>query len=94
MKTLTMDKSVFMDMLEESRNQALEKEVGKMVVYTSYGHEWRPFGLPRRKRLLESVILDDGISKSVYNDVVEFMKNGKWVILTLCIILNTILFTF
>lgn len=78
MRTLSMDKHVYLEMLQEAKQDALEKEVGKTVIFTSYGHEWRPFGHPRRKRMLDSVILDTGISANIHKDVLAFLKNGKW----------------
>jgi len=92
LRTLSMDKHLFLEMLQEgefrfkrfiensAKNDALAKEVGKTVIYTSYGHEWRPFGQPRRKRVLSSVILDDGISDRIHRDLTDFLRNGAWVI--------------
>jgi chaperone BCS1 len=48
------------------------------VIYTSYGHEWRPFGPPRRKRVLSSVVLDGDISDRIHKDVKAFLENGQW----------------
>ena len=77
-RLLAMDRPKLSQMLEEAKNEALAKEVGKTVVYTSYGPEWRPFGQPRRKRTLASVILDGNISDRIYTDVQSFLSNGKW----------------
>ena len=57
---------------------ALLNQEGKTVIYTSWGAEWRPFGQPRKRRLLQSVILADGIGERVVRDVKEFVKNEKW----------------
>jgi chaperone BCS1 len=76
--TLSRDRNLFMDMLEEAKQSALAKEVGKTVVFTSFGHEWRPFGTPRRKRPIESVILDGDTSHRILNDVQTFLGAGKW----------------
>lgn len=76
--TVGQDRRIFDQMLNEARIQALQKEIGKTVIFTSWANEWRPFGLPRRKRKLDSVILDDGISEKILQDIKEFNNNGKW----------------
>ncbi|GAA5839323.1 hypothetical protein JCM5353_000373, partial [Sporobolomyces roseus] len=43
-----------------------------------WGAEWRPFGRPREKRLLESVVLDEGVKERVVDDVKSFMSRGRW----------------
>ncbi|GBC09962.1 hypothetical protein RclHR1_09230009 [Rhizophagus clarus] len=76
--TLSKDKYIFTELLQESKNLALEQQEGKTVIYTSWGSEWRQFGLPRKRRLLNSVILDKGIKERILQDVKEFINNGKW----------------
>jgi mitochondrial chaperone BCS1 len=43
-------------------------------------NEWRMFGQPRRKRPLNSVILDKGIMTSLVNDVEHFLGQPNWYI--------------
>jgi chaperone BCS1 len=43
-------------------------------------NEWRIFGHPRRKRPLNSVILDQGIMKNLINDVDHFLSRPNWYI--------------
>ncbi|KAG2199940.1 hypothetical protein INT47_009266 [Mucor saturninus] len=76
--TLSRDRNVFKDLLHEAQEMALKKQEGKTVLYTSYGPEWRPFGMPRKRRMLDSVILDSGITQRIVNDVKAFIGNGKW----------------
>ncbi|KAF9996034.1 hypothetical protein BGZ79_010232 [Entomortierella chlamydospora] len=76
--TLSRDRAVFTELLQEAQKMALMNQEGKTVIYTSWGPEWRPFGQPRRRRLLQSVILDEGIAERVVRDVKEFVKNEKW----------------
>ncbi|KAI8970409.1 BCS1 N terminal-domain-containing protein [Mycotypha africana] len=76
--TLSRDRYVFKELLKEAQEMALKKQEGKTVLYTSYGPEWRPFGTPRKRRMLESVILDKGIKERIVNDVKAFIGNGKW----------------
>lgn len=76
--TLSRDRGIFNSILDEARQYALSQNEGRTVLYTSFGPEWRPFGLPRKKRMLESVILDRGVSESIVADVRDFISNGKW----------------
>lgn len=76
--TLWRDRYLFKEILNEAKGIALKSTEGKTVIYTSFGPEWRKFGQPKAKRSLPSVILDDGISNKIVEDVKDFMKNGKW----------------
>ncbi|KAF9273125.1 BCS1 N terminal-domain-containing protein [Linnemannia elongata] len=76
--TLSRDRQVFTALLKEAQKMALLNQEGKTVIYTSWGPEWRPFGQPRRRRVLQSVILDEGVGERVVSDVKEFVKNEKW----------------
>lgn len=49
-----------------------------MVLYTAWGTEWRPFGKPRRKRPLSSVVLADGVKDRIVADVRAFLGRRKW----------------
>lgn len=70
--------SVFGSLLEEARTMALKKEEGKTVIYSSMGPEWKPFGRPRRRRPLDSVVLRDGLSQRLLEDVKEFSRTQGW----------------
>ncbi|XP_077554129.1 mitochondrial chaperone BCS1-like [Haemaphysalis longicornis] len=75
---LGRDRQLFFRLLEEARALALEREAGRTVVYCAMGSEWRPFGLPRQRRPLDSVILDRGIAERLLADVREFIANPQW----------------
>lgn len=47
-------------------------------MYTAVGAEWRQFGFPRRRRPLSSVVLEEGVSERLVQDVKEFIDNPKW----------------
>ncbi|XP_037857459.1 mitochondrial chaperone BCS1 isoform X2 [Chlorocebus sabaeus] len=47
-------------------------------MYTAVGSEWRPFGYPRRRRPLNSVVLQQGLADRIVSDVQEFIDNPKW----------------
>lgn len=57
---------------------ALKQEEGRTVMYTAMGAEWRPFGFPRRRRPLSSVVLEEGVAERIVDDVKEFIGNPKW----------------
>ncbi|KAJ3074401.1 hypothetical protein HDU99_001740, partial [Rhizoclosmatium hyalinum] len=75
---LARDKGLLLQILDEAKTAALAEEEGKTVIYTSYGPEWRPFGAPRRRRAIESVVLDEGVSEFLVKDVKAFLANGMW----------------
>lgn len=68
----------FMKILEEARADEAAQTEGKLMLYTSFANEWRPFGTPRRRRPLQSVILADGIAEGLMSDIKEFLGSGKW----------------
>ena len=78
MTTLGRNKNLYFDILNESRQAALQSNEGKTIVYTSIGPEWRQFGYPRKHRPLSSVILDQGISEAILSDCNEFITNSQW----------------
>lgn len=75
---LSRDRELFAKLLEEAKNLAMERQVGKTVIYTSYGPEWRIFGQPRRRRPIDSVVLAKGVAERLLTDVKEFLDHGKW----------------
>lgn len=72
--------TIFQNMLEDARKEALLREEGKTIIYTSMGPEWRPFGRPRRRRPFDSVVLDDGMAEKIMADVTEFSQSSSWYI--------------
>ncbi|XP_072436126.1 mitochondrial chaperone BCS1 isoform X2 [Chiloscyllium punctatum] len=76
--SLGSNRQVFFDILREAKDLALKQQEGKTVMYTAMGAEWRPFGFPRRRRPLDSVVLDKGISENIVRDVKDFIGNPKW----------------
>lgn len=72
------DKQLYYNILEEARQLALEATEGKTIMYTAMGPEWRPFGHPRRRRPVSSVVLDVGIGERIIADCKEFINNSGW----------------
>ncbi|KRT79728.1 hypothetical protein AMK59_8721 [Oryctes borbonicus] len=75
---LGRNKSIYFNILEEARQMALKKHEGKTVMYSAMGSEWRPFGHPRKRRPLTSVVLDQGVSERILGDCKEFISNPSW----------------
>ncbi|ROL50459.1 Mitochondrial chaperone BCS1 [Anabarilius grahami] len=75
---LGRDRQIFFNILQEARELALKQEEGRTVMYTALGAEWRPFGFPRRRRPLSSVVLENGLAERIVDDVKEFIGNPKW----------------
>lgn len=76
--TLYRDRHLFTQLLAEAQQKAMKQQEGKTVIFTSYGPEWRPFGQPRRRRELDSVILDTGVKDKLTGDIHDFLKSSKW----------------
>ncbi|XP_071950080.1 mitochondrial chaperone BCS1-like [Antedon mediterranea] len=75
---LGRNRAMFFEILNKAREMALEQQEGKTIMYTAMGSEWRQFGYPRRRRPIDSVILNEGISNLLIDDVKEFNNNPKW----------------
>lgn len=57
---------------------ALKQHEGMTIMYTAMGSEWRPFGHPRRRRPLHSVVLRAGLSDKILADCWDFINNPNW----------------
>lgn len=77
---LGRNRKLYVDILEDARKMAMLNMEGKTIMYTALGSEWRPFGYPRRRRPITSVILDEGIAENILQDVREFIESPKWYI--------------
>lgn len=76
--TLYAQRHVFENLFKEAHDIAAKSQEGKTVIYHSRGIEWKPFGSPRRKRPLDSVVLDAGVKETIVADVKEFQSSSKW----------------
>ena len=76
--TMAWNEKIFRKILSEAQAMALEREVGRTVVYNPIGHDWRAFGDPKSVRVFDSVILDNGVAETIANDVSEFLKTKQW----------------
>lgn len=48
------------------------------MIYTSHMTDWRKFGQARKKRPLESAVLDKGVKERIVDDVRDFLMSSKW----------------
>ena len=62
----------------QARKVALQEMEGKTIMYTPVGAEWRQFGYPRKRRPINSVILDQGITEAIVSDIRGFIGNPQW----------------
>ncbi|OAX84118.1 hypothetical protein ACJ72_01507 [Emergomyces africanus] len=76
--TLYSQRHIFEALFKEAHEYAARSQEGKTVIYNSWGTEWRQFGQSRRKRPLESVILDKGVKERIVADVKDFLGSGSW----------------
>lgn len=47
-------------------------------MYTALGPEWKQFGYPRKRRPIDTVVLDSGVSEKIIADVREFINTPSW----------------
>lgn len=76
--TLSRDRTLFPALLLEARQLAQAATEGHTIIYTAWGADWKPFGRPRMRRAIGSVVLDQGVAERIRSDVMEFMGRGKW----------------
>uniref|UniRef100_A0A914XDC1 Mitochondrial chaperone BCS1 n=1 Tax=Plectus sambesii TaxID=2011161 RepID=A0A914XDC1_9BILA len=78
LRTFGFDATFLQRMLQKATDEELSHAETGMVIYHAVGPEWRRFGPPRRKRPLDSIVLDAGISDKIFNDLREFLNSSKW----------------
>lgn len=76
--TLARDRHLLVELLSEAKTVSMKTEEGRIVIYTAWGAEWKPFGQPRTKRPITSVVLDQGVKENLVRDIEDFMGRAKW----------------
>ena len=76
--TLYSQRNIFEEIFLEAHQLAQQSSEGKTIVYQARATSWEKFGEPRRKRPIESVILDKGVKERVISDVKGFLGSAKW----------------
>ena len=76
--TLYAHRHIFEEIFREAHELAQQATEGKLIVYQPVSTRWEQFGEPRRKRGIDSVILDKGIKERIVKDVKDFLGSAKW----------------
>uniref|UniRef100_A0AAF5HYV2 Mitochondrial chaperone BCS1 n=1 Tax=Strongyloides stercoralis TaxID=6248 RepID=A0AAF5HYV2_STRER len=76
--TIGTDAMFWRNFLADATKEALSNVETGLVVYNAVGPDWRKFGPARRKRPLDSVILENNLSQKIHDDLEEFIKSGNW----------------
>ena len=75
--TIGKNTAIFDRILQDAYELASAHEEGKTLIFTNWGSEWRQFGQPRRKRPIESVILDSSVAERLVADVTEWIHSSR-----------------
>ncbi|KAJ8598655.1 hypothetical protein CTAYLR_003054 [Chrysophaeum taylorii] len=74
-----LEGNLFQELLAEARATAEASRDGShTTLYTCWGTEWRPFGRPRPKRPIDSVVLAAGLKERLLDDVSEWRASARW----------------
>ena len=65
------------DILTQCHRLAEQDTEGKTIIYRASRASWEKFGDPRRKRPLESVVLDKGVKERIVTDVKYFLEDSE-----------------
>ncbi|KAL8808114.1 MAG: hypothetical protein Q9223_007759, partial [Gallowayella weberi] len=76
--TLYSQRHVFEALFLEAHELAQKTVEGKTIVFTPRTASWERFGEPRRKRPLESVVLDKGVKERILGDLKDFLHSERW----------------
>ena len=76
--TLHAHRHIFEDIFVEAHRLAQQATEGKLIVYHPVSTRWEQFGEPRRKRGIDSVILDRGVKERITEDVKDFLSSANW----------------
>ena len=76
--TLYYYRHIFEDIFREAHEMALQSTEGKTVIYTSRNMGWEQSGQPKRRRPFDSVVLEEGLSDKILEDVREFLDARTW----------------
>ncbi|KAL4781840.1 BCS1 N terminal-domain-containing protein [Aspergillus varians] len=76
--TLYSQRHIFEDLFTEAHAYVAKSHEGKTTIHRPDSATWSPLGEPRRKRPLNSVVLDKGVKERIVEDVKDFLSSGKW----------------
>ncbi|KAL3103743.1 hypothetical protein niasHS_001345 [Heterodera schachtii] len=78
--TIGVKPEFWRQLLEKAAKDALSEVETGLAVYTPFGPEWHHFGKPRKKRPLDTIVLDNGIREGIQTDLESFFNSQKWYI--------------
>ncbi|PSN72029.1 hypothetical protein BS50DRAFT_484609 [Corynespora cassiicola Philippines] len=77
--TLYAHRGVFEHIFAEAHQLYQQGQEGKTTIYnTNNNLTWEPFGQPKRKRPLDSIILERGVKERIVEDVQSFIAARNW----------------
>jgi chaperone BCS1 len=76
--TLYAYRHIFEQLFTEAHQLAQRMREGKTIMYNSWGTEWKPFGDPKRKRPIDSVVLEEGVKEKILADIQAFLTARTW----------------
>ncbi|KUJ07628.1 uncharacterized protein LY89DRAFT_691695 [Mollisia scopiformis] len=76
--SLYAQRHIFEDIFGEAHQLAISAHEGKTMMFASRGMDWEQFGDARKKRPLQSVILDKGVKERIVGDVKDFLQRQNW----------------
>jgi chaperone BCS1 len=66
-------------LFSEARTLALKFSEGKTRMLTPWGStDWKNFGEPKRKRPIDSVVLEEGLKERILDDIRGFISSRTW----------------
>jgi chaperone BCS1 len=78
LRTFGRSKAIFAELLAEAKQLAMQKSQGKTILYHTMGIDWKPFGQPRKRRPLHSVILAENVAENIEKDFGGFLSSQQW----------------
>lgn len=78
MTTLYSQRHIFASIFTEAQEIASRATEGRTVIYTPRMVDWEPFGSPKRKRPLASVVLEKGVKDRITADITTFLSARSW----------------
>jgi chaperone BCS1 len=77
--TLYSHRDILTSLFSEARTLALKFSEGKTRMLTPWGStEWKNFGEPKRKRPIDSVVLEEGLKERILEDIRGFISSRTW----------------
>lgn len=78
LSTYKWNRALLYDLLTEAKESQREHDAKKTAFYFISCGDWNPFGQPKRRRFLDSVITAGRLKESLLRDVREFLDSEEW----------------